>query len=232
MADNKGIPYLLSPEERQMQLDIMRDMGLAEKVNALLGPNGERGEFDPETYFPHMLGRGNDYNANVDPRGLASAPWSTGDRAIGYTSLETGERTDYPVRPGTINTYGAANYDPYVIAHEVDHDERHKWDVFAANMNAQQNRDEEIRVRRNDLLYAPNQESWERAVNNYYNFFNPGNETKFADKEDEVLKAVMYTAGKYPEDIPESRHAGDTYWRTRYNELNPSLMDRLKKLFN
>jgi hypothetical protein len=216
----------LSPEDRQTQLDIMRDMMLAEKVAAYLGPNNERGEFNPEEFYPHMLGRGNDYNVKVSPGGIASPSWNK-QGSIPYTSLETGERTEYPIRPGTINTYGKDSYDPYVISHEIDHDERHKWDVFAANLSEEQDRNEEIRVRRNDLLYAPDQDSWKRAVNNYYNFFNPGNEAEFADKEDAVMKSLMYTANKYPEDIPESRQAEDTYWRTRHKELNPSLLDSI-----
>jgi len=221
----------LSAADRQTQLDIMRDMMLAEKVAAYLGPNNERGEFNPEEFYPHMLGRGNDYNVKVSPGGIASPSWNK-EGSIPYTSLETGERTEYPIRPGTINTYGRDSYDPYVIAHEIDHDERHKWDVFAANMSPEQDRDEEIRVRRNDLLYAPDQASWKRAVNNYYNFFNPGNETEFADKEDAVMKSLMYTANKYPEDIPESRQAEDTYWRTRNKELNPSLLDYIKSMLS
>jgi hypothetical protein len=221
----------LSDADRQTQLDIMRDMMLAEKVAAYLGPNNERGEFNPEEFYPHMLGRGNDYNVKVSPGGLASPSWNK-EGSIPYTSLETGERTEYPIRPGTINTYGKDSYDPYVIAHEIDHDERHKWDVFAANMSPEQERDEEIRVRRNDLLYAPDQASWKRAVNNYYNFFNPGNEADFADKEDAVMKSLMYTANKYPEDVPESRQAEDTYWRTRHKELNPSLLDYIKSMLS
>ena len=218
----------LSPEDRQTQLDTMRDMMLAEKVAAYLGPNNERGEFNPEEFYPHMLGRGNDYNVKVTPGGLASPSWNK-EGSIPYTSLETGERTEYPIRPGTINTYGRDSYDPYVIAHEIDHDERHKWDVFAANLNEDEDKAEENRVRRNDVLYAQNEKDWKRAVNNYVNsaYLSWVRDMPFEGREEKVLENLAREAIREPESFPESRLGEDAYWRVRYKELNPSLLDSI-----